>query len=73
VVVRHEIALLVDVEPVAEHVGVRAVADRDEQALDRAARSLAGLGVAEPRPSTFASPRTSSTAVFVWTSILGCS
>ena len=50
-VVDHEVALLVDVEPVAEHVGVRPVADRDEQALDRQRRARSPVvGVAQPEP-----------------------
>ena len=35
-VVDDEVALLVDVEPVAEGLGVRPIADGDEQAIDRA-------------------------------------
>ena len=70
-VVDDEIALLVDVEPVAEGLGVGPVADGDEDAVDRQALLLAGDRVASAgRPSTFVSPRTSSTAVLGWISIL---
>ncbi len=41
----HEIALLVDLEPIMERRRVRLVADRDEQALDVEVAEVAGLGV----------------------------
>src|SRR6478736_1127843 len=40
-----QVALLVHLEPVPEHLGVRAVADRDEQALHRDVLLLVGHGV----------------------------
>ena len=46
-VVDHEIALRVDLEPVAEDLGVGLVADRHEQAVDRHRPLLAGVGVAQ--------------------------
>src|SRR5260221_1640240 len=50
VVVGHEVALGVDLEPVPECLGVRAMADRDEESLDRHVAYLAGNGVDELQP-----------------------
>ncbi len=47
-VVDDEVACLVDLEPVAEGLRVGAIADRDEQAVERHARLLAGHRVAQP-------------------------
>ena len=71
-VAHDEVAQLVDIEQVPEEVGVRLVADGHEQAVD----GQRPTGLRRPcsrsrRPCDLASPRTSSTEVFRWTSILG--
>ena len=63
-VAHDEVAHRVDLEPVAEDVGVRLVADGDEQAVDLQRRRLAGRVSRRRTPLTSASPRTSSTSVF---------
>ena len=71
-VVDDEVARLVDLEPVAEGLGVGPVADGDEQAVERhpASRRRSPCRAAAGR-RPWPSPRTSSIAVFEWISILG--
>src|SRR5439155_16115633 len=49
-VANEEVALLVDLEPIAEDLRVRPIADRDEQALHVDVPNLVGRRVAEPQP-----------------------